>query len=416
MHAHHTNTSSTSHPDVRTPPAMPLAALIHAVVVGALGAAAAVAPFQKQWAPLPSAPQEPTPTTIPVVENQSPDMCQILVEAAPYTVLLLHRVSERGSEARSEAIANEHGAHRFIDLVPGTYHLTAFFDDGALASAPTVRCVGDTLRASVALSRPASTTEITGRVVGHGGTGAQGAEILVDQPEGHRHGLLGPAHVPVQDDGTFRARVPTGRLVVLATAPHHAPNKVELSLTEARPVDVPLVLTWRPEAHGRVVDAAGRPVAGALVSVGPHHDPRRAPPTATTRDDGTFTIDVAPGRTFTLTARAEGGIDTVRLSPVKETAGVHDVELRLGEGRSVMGFVQDQKGGVRAFTDVLVRVKEHGIVDTVRTDHEGRFVVRGLPTDDVELWPKDGAIGAWGGAVADAGTRGVMLTYVAPAY
>jgi hypothetical protein len=420
MTEHKTSASATSHATHRATqaaPTLPPAAMLHAVIVGAFGAAALIAP------PLAVTPQamhatiDVAPLALyPSVENLEPQMCQILVESEAGAALVLHRVGERGSDARSEAVTNAHGGHRFVDLTPGTYHLTAFFDGDIVAAAPVMRCDADTLRASVTITRPTVTAQLSGRVVGHDGAAPAGVEILIDQPEGTRTGLLGVAHVPVDANGAFSARLPEGQALVLAAAPHHLTSRTTVTLTSAAPKSTTVKLMWRPEARGRVIDASGAPVAGARISVGPVFDPKSTPATAVTNDDGTFTVDVVPGRPFTLTARAGTGIKTVSLDAVKQTAGVHDVELRLAEGRNVMGFVQDTKGGVRAFSDVLVRIRDLGIIDTVRTDGEGRFVVRAMPEDDVELWPKDGAIGAWGGAVADVDTRGVMLTYVPPAY
>jgi hypothetical protein len=413
-------TSASAHPRSSSP-VLPPAALIHAIVVGAFGAAALIAPAAEPPRTTPShdAEVDDAAATVarhfPTIDNKEPEMCQVLVESEADVRIVLHRVGARGSEARSEAVTNTHGGHRFVDLMPGTYHLTAFFDGDIVAAAPVIRCEADTLRASIHIARPPTTVALTGRVVGHDAAPPTGVEVMIDQPEGLKTGLLGVAHLPVDETGTFSARVPAGRVIVLAAAPHHATSKTEVSLTTT-PVTTTLKLAWRPEAHGRVVDATGIPVAGARVTVGPVFDPKAAPLSAVTNDDGTFTVDVVPGRPFTLTARAGTGVKSVALNAVKQTAGVHDVELRLAEGRDIMGYVQDQKGGVRAFSDVTVRVRDKGILDTVRTDAQGRFVVRGMPKDDVELWPKDGAIGAWGGAVADADARGVMLTYVAPAY
>jgi hypothetical protein len=350
------------------------------------------------------------------------DGCQVSVQAtlddrpADSARFALHRVGASSTEATWTASPRADGVHRFAGLPHGTYHLVAEHLGRAPVAAPPWTCAGDGERAFFALDFDKIGAPLTGRVTGRGGELAEGTEIMIEQPDGFRGAFGGIVHLSLDDEGTFATRLAPGRYTLLALAPHHTPITQELTITE-HGGQTRLRMQWRPEARGFVYDDAGAPVAGATVFLGPHFDPRVPPSMTTTEDDGSFELAVLPGRDILLTAKTDVGVGHVRLGEVTQLRGHTGVSIQLKAGRTVSGWIEQRDGRPVAFGEVTYRIKELGLVGVVKAKDDGTFALAGVPlAADVELWPKDGAIGAWGGAVASPGRDRVLLTYVPPAY
>lgn len=371
-------------------------------------------------------PPPPLPQPLGVLAPAGDDDggCQIVarasVEGAPRedARFELHLVGQHGSKARWEAAPHE-GAHRFVSLPEGSYHLTGSLAGHGL-EATRFACGGDGERAFFDLAFEPAKAVLSGRVTGRDDAAVDGTELLLEQPHGRRDAFGGVAHVPLDAEGRFSVELAPGRYSLLAVAPHHSPRLQELTLEEGEG-ETRLKLPWRPEARGVVTDAAGEPLAGATVSLGPSFDPKVPPSTVTTDDEGRFAIPVLPGRASMLSARSGSLVGLARLPAVSATkgptAGHENVTLQLEEGRTVSGWVEQRDTRPCAFCDVAFRVKALGLAGSVKAKEDGSFELPGMPRRaDVELWPRDGAIGAWGGQVATPERSRVLLTYVPPAY
>jgi hypothetical protein len=357
---------------------------------------------------------------IPAAEDDTG--CQVSVQAtldgrpADAARLSLHRVGQSSTVSTWSAVPRADGVHRFAGLPTGTYHLVAEAEGRAPVAAQTWTCGAEGERAFFALTLDEVGAPFEGKVTGRGGVVADGTELMIEQPDGFRAAHPGVVHLSVDGDGSFATRLAPGRYTLLALAPHHTPIRQELTIDD-NGGKTRLRLAWRPEARGVVYDEAGAPVAGATVYLGPHFDPKVPPSMATTEEDGSFVLAVLPGQNITLTAKTNAGVGHVSLPEVSKVEGHTGVSIQLDAGRTVTGWLEHRDGKPVPFGEVTYRIKELGMVGVVKAKDDGTFALAGVPASaDVELWPKNGAIGAWGGAVASPGRDRVLLTYVPPAY
>lgn len=359
---------------------------------------------------------------VPAAHPDFDDGCQVSVRATyegrPVNdvQLSLYLVGADHTDSTWTAVPRDDGVHRFVGLPKGTYHLVALRDDTPPQAAQVWSCEGDGERAFFELALPTGGSVLTGRVTGRDDQWAEGTEVLLEQPDGHRGAFPGIVHLPVDEEGRFEVKLLPGRYTLLALAPHHTPRAQQLTLDEDGGA-TRIRLAWRPEARGVVYDADGEPVAGADVFLGPHFDPKVPASVVRSRDDGSFVLPILPGREVLVAARTDAGFGMARLAEVSALEGHTGVVVQLAKGRTVTGWIEHRDARPCAFCDVSYRVKSHGLVGVVKSAEDGTFSLPGMPmTADVELWPKDGAIGAWGGQVATPERSRVLLTYVAPAY
>jgi hypothetical protein len=395
-----------------------------------IGTSAALTVALTLLAPAPAPPAEaaaePEAPLAPVVdsalvevESTQPETCQLAVrttrdgQALDGAHVSVRLVGQHGTKSRWEAITQD-GAHRFVDLPRGTYHVSVTSKDRAARTGPPVECDGDESRFFLDLDLTAMGTPLTVSPRSTLGALPEGAEVLVAQEAGAQEGVRGVLHLERTGD-SFHAYLRPGRYEVMTVAPHHASVKRSIIVDEVK-VNVRPKLTWRPEASGQVVDATGNPVANARIYLGPRLDPKMKAATTRTDDDGRFVLPVPASTNLVLTARAPDGIATVELGVPQRPAGHPDVVLQLGAGRDVTGWVTQRNGAAHAFGKVRYRVKALGMEGVVKADEEGAFRLPQMPDLDVELWAADSAIGAWGGRVSSLEAPKVLLQWVSPAY
>lgn len=419
---------------VQRPPSRPPRARIAALLafglvtfVTALALEGGAPPPSTDDAPLPTV--EPMPEPPPWAENvpaaphdYEGEGCQVSVQSTLQgrpiddVRLSLHLVSAERTESTWEAVPRADGVHRFFALPKGVYHLVAQREGTPPEAAPVWTCEEGHERAFFQLELEPGGAVVTGRVTGRGESWVEGTEVLLEQPDGHRGAFAGIVHLPVDGDGRFEVTLVPGRYTLLALAPHHTPRVQELRVDEKGGV-TRVRLEWRPEARGVVYDERGEPVAGAQVFLGASFDPKVGHSVVETGADGSFVLPVLPGREVLISARSDAGFGMARLPEVRALEGHTGVVVQLQQGRTVGGFIEHRDGRPCAFCEVSYRVKSHGLAGAVKADDKGTFTLAGMPDNaDVELWPKDGAIGAWAGQVATPQHSRVLLTYVPPAY
>jgi protocatechuate 3,4-dioxygenase beta subunit len=211
--------------------------------------------------------------------------------------------------------------------------------------------------------------EVAGRVVAEdGGAGIVGALVWP---------TLDPASaVESGRGGAFRLSLPRiagGELA--AVAPGYLPAGLRALDASGDPVQGP-VLSLQPAAHlaGRVVDAAGRPLAGAAVRAVPVQGsafvplPATAPRRARSGSDGRFRVDGMPaGASLSVRATLDGFAPwQQRVAP--ETAaregaagavpGYPAVEIVLSAGARIRGRLVDEDGAPVAGAEVALTPRD----------------------------------------------------------
>ena len=277
------------------------------------------------------------------------------------------------------------GAFRFAPPSPGRYELVSIAAAGylpfaadpgqspvALEARPGVRLDGVTLYLEPAVERD-------GLVLDARDAPLAGAEVrLLDGDDRFASDAQGRFRFHAPDGATLEARKPG---FAIAWAAVERTGRTTLRL-------VPLPDGGASETialAGRVVDPAGRPVEGALVTAGPPRAPfavEPPPARAFTDGEGRFAFaDLAPAREFSVEARAPA------FAPARAehaAPGARDLVLTLRAGGVLRGAVRDSSTGkpLAAFAVVLWPVigpLERGPrIDAARLDAGGRYAVDGL--------------------------------------
>ena len=157
-----------------------------------------------------------------------------------------------------EVVADPHGAFHVPDLPEGRYQVYAW-QQALAARAVRVSRLGAGPFAPIELRLEAGAI-VVGRVIDRGeGTGLVAAIEL--RPQGDDQA---PRYARSGDDGVFRIEgVPNGTWIADAFAPGYtSPGGVELEAGKGVPE---LALERGGAIEGRVVDASGKPIAGASV-------------------------------------------------------------------------------------------------------------------------------------------------------
>ncbi|MCC7074022.1 MAG: carboxypeptidase regulatory-like domain-containing protein [Deltaproteobacteria bacterium] len=408
----------------RAPGRLVLVAALPAGVIGAvLSLSSATGPryFER-------APPEPSPWVLGEATAARPGTCQIAARVledghgiadAP---LRLARVTAEGSVEVWTSRTAASGAHRFIDLPQGTYHLSALVDGHPPAGAPELRCTGAAERAFVDL--PLSSAVAEGAVLlevalsSAGGRALPGAELAIAQDLDGRSAIAGVARVPAGADGRIAVKLAPGSYTVLAQAPNHEAARRTITLRADEPSNhARIALAPAPRIRGAVVDENGAPIGGALVSLGAAFDPTARVARVHTEADGSFSLPIRRGQDVTVSARGGGKVARAAFGVLTSPFGLDGVTLVARAGRNVEGMVSKPDGAPWAFGLVRYRVRDLGLTGVEQADGAGRFVLDGMPADaDVEVWAEGNATGAWGAQVSTPAGERLALVYVPAAY
>lgn len=371
-------------------------------------------------------PPEPSPWLIGEAADAAPGACQIaarvLDAGAPLAdaPLRLARVTSEGSVEVWTARTAASGAHRFIDLPRGAYHLTALVDQRPPAGAPELHCTGAAERAFVELpvASAASAVRLELALSSSSAGALPGAELAIAQDIDGRTAIAGVARVPAAGDGRASLLLAPGSYLVLVQAPQHEAARRTITLRADEPVSAArIALAPAPRIRGVVVDEAGTPIADAQVSLGAAFDPTARVARARTEADGSFSLPVRHGQDVTVSARGDGKVARAAFGVLASAFGLDGVTLVARAGRNVEGMVSKPDGAPWAFGLVRYRVRELGLTGVEQADGAGRFVLDGMPAQaDVEVWAEGNATGAWGAQVSTPAGEQLALVYVAPAY
>jgi hypothetical protein len=332
-----------------------------------------------------------------------------------------------GGAGALDAVADAAGVLRFPAAPLGNYRITADADGFAPATDLVTwnARAGTAWTATIALEPGVA---LTGRVTDARGAPIAGAEVRARsiarattlapyrprQPDPMR-----PAEI-TDADGRFRYAVPAGQqLALIATHTRYARGE-SAELTAAAPAEVAIVLGDGGALAGRVVDADGHPVAGAVVADAPVGE--AATHTTRTAPDGSFTLaGIEPERrriaVFASTPDATGDPAVLALPDQLD----QPIELVLAHRRQLAGTVVDAAGApvadaIVGYHRVLPDPAQAGgaallagpalpavpgvsavpastgvpamalmIAGELRAGADGRFTIRGLADGDYQL-------------------------------
>jgi protocatechuate 3,4-dioxygenase beta subunit len=313
------------------------------------------------------------------------------------------RFSFRENEAPSRrARTDAKGKFRIAGLAARRYSIKASKADYLSATMPgIVAAVSAPGTVAIALAKAAG---VSGRVTDEKGAPVAGTRVRFVSEQGVRAILrggpaafLGRPGVGTGPDGGFRLRglAPEKNLTLEATRPGYVPARrpgVNLRAGEVLK-DVSLVLRRGLEARGRVVDAAGQPIAGAeirlsrperggsrfLLAIGGMGD--REKPDASSGPDGSFRVAGLEAGEYALAFSREGYAPKRVPSVAVQVEGPNDwAPVVLSAGVAIAGVVRNGKGDAVVGAQVFSFGEGMGMRDT-STDPQGQFRLDGFGAD-----------------------------------
>jgi hypothetical protein len=216
-------------------------------------------------------------------------------------------------------------------------------------------------------------------------------------------------------DGAFAVLVPPGRVTLLASAPGRTPSSTRILWVapgaELRGVEI--VMDQGADVPGRVVDAAGKGVAGARVVGRVEIDGAPAGEIgAVSSGDGRFLLGAVPPGRLVLQAEAAGYAPSpaVVVTVSGEPGRREDVVIRLAAPATLAGRVVDEQGaGIAGATVRALRPMSQIALPGVTTDAQGQFDMLIAPGPvDVTVTAPGFAPGRASGVAASS--RAVVIT------
>lgn len=296
------------------------------------------------------------------------------------------QVTIRGGRApRGEraVTTDEKGLFQFDSLPRGTYTLGFFKSEEMIDKMLTIDAPGE---AHLELP-PAGTLQ--GRVI-DASTRTPVAQFFysIEPVEQDEDGTMRTRHMQrgaSGADGAFSTTVPVGIYRVTAGSHGYLPSEpIEVRVTDREPAFVEVPLGRGATVTGRVTDEEGRPlleahitVAGDMGEIARSARPmsRVAPMSATTGEDGTFTITGIENGQQQLIARRAGYVLQRRAIDVE---GETRVDITMTRGLTLSGVVTlNDKPVAGASVDASTSAinADH---QSALTDERGRFTLEGL--------------------------------------
>ncbi|HSF39650.1 MAG TPA: carboxypeptidase-like regulatory domain-containing protein [Thermoanaerobaculia bacterium] len=263
--------------------------------------------------------------------------------------------------ASASAVSDEDGRFALEGMTPGSAELNATaagFQPAKISDLAIPEKGLDNLE--VVLERGAV---IEGRVLTAGGDAVEDARVV-----------CGDAASVSDADGAYRLDgVPLGAQKVRLLHRDYPPLDRAIDVQPGvNPLD--LVLPEGHEVAGRVVDRAGKPVAGAELALFPAGSPREQG--AVSGADGDFRFPRVADGAYTLRAEKEGYL-TAETANAVTVAGVpvRDVEVRLDRGTRIAGRLLGLDLYDLAEVDVRAR-RDDGLGERAgRVDYEGKYEI-----------------------------------------
>jgi hypothetical protein len=322
----------------------------------------------------------------------------------------------------------ESGFGGFLDVAEGTFSRPAAEPwDGGYEVFAAKDAHGEPLPYGPVVQRfpqdapPAAVAEIVlppervvdGRVLGPDGNGVAGLELQATRVLG----MMPHASAKTGPDGSFRLRNLGDReYLVVATPPPALLLSGDWSIPRGA-ATVELRLRTGVDVEVRVVDHAGKPVAGAMVSALARDRGVRGgsfSPASKTDADGRSTLrSLDPAASYRLSV--QGPVDRLDLARHQQDGWTPaPTTVTLPRGFTVSGTVRDSTGST--FAGVVLRKKPDGSFEPlVGTDAAGEFRATGLPAGPLTVAAARGFGGTPGEAVTvEAGATGVILTVPGP--
>jgi hypothetical protein len=299
----------------------------------------------------------------------------VITETAsrPVAGALVALRSDRGARTLH---TDEAGTFCFRGLAPGRYDLVAQYDGRRSETVEGLPLeAGEEIRELALFLRDG--VSVSGRIVDRRtGEGIPLARVRAGCETG-----FGFAEASSDRHGAFRlSNLPPGRHRLEVVAQGYADGELILKVEGARPVTgVSLILDPEARIGGRVLDPAGRPVAGAAVRAVPYRLTRQPEAVdvsgegaATTREDGTFELASSPG-VLALVASASGH-GTGRVTGIEVAAGgrVDGVEVRLSETAGLLVDVRLPSGEPAAGARVRALCDGSVVCGKAEADAAGR--------------------------------------------
>ncbi|MEO8348899.1 MAG: carboxypeptidase regulatory-like domain-containing protein [Acidobacteriota bacterium] len=311
--------------------------------------------------------------------------------------------SLRGAEPGRRARTDAKGKFRLVGLRPRAYSIRAAKADYLPVSMPGV-VAGVSAPGTVAIALQKS-AGIAGRVTDEAGAPVPGARVQIARDSGMRAlmrggpaAFLGRGGVTSGPDGAFRLRGLTAqRNVTLeaAKAGYVPAKRYGVTVKTGESVkDVALVVKRGLEARGRVVDSAGKGIAGAELRVSRPESGggmgrvmiqmagmSREKPDASSGADGGFRIAALEPGEYALAVSREGYASKSVPSVAVKAEGLSEwAPVVLTPGVAIGGFVRNGKGEAIVGAEVLSLGEGSGPRQAT-SDPEGRFRLDGLSPD-----------------------------------
>lgn len=201
--------------------------------------------------------------------------------------------------------------------------------------------------------------------------------------QGARVEIVDSGQVLTEADGRFELALASGTRTIAISHEGYADSCKQVEIRAGSTTEAEFPLTEGGAIHGRVLDAAGRPVADATVDA--WNAEGHILGAATTDNEGRYEIRGLP--TGTCSAKCKpGGVGLeweLHSAPVEVGEGASvEVNFAVGVGARLRGVAQRRGGPVGG---VIVSVEGQGVLCRTRTGDRGEFDIVGLPPGRYEV-------------------------------
>jgi hypothetical protein len=190
---------------------------------------------------------------------------------------------------------------------------------------------------------------------------------------------LGERYEKTRNDGTFVLDgVPSGDIIVRATASNHASRELALRVSDDTP-PLAIGLTTGGKIAGMVLSTEGLPAKGGVFLGGPGISFHKR-----LDETGGFSFEHRPAGHYQLSAHTDAGTASQEFE-LAENEIREDIVLKVGEGRSMRGVVRGLRPEQLKQTFISVQSETKRANFSARTDEHGAYALRGLPAGRAQV-------------------------------